>query len=255
MAQPLGHRAGQSRRAGQQQLGTAERRAGEGGEVPVGLGVGHDDLVSRVTESASQLVMAAAHAGERQDRDGARRAAADDLGDIRGGAGVRGIMGDGRFVSGRSAHEEHAMHDRPLLPGKGGAEERRPSSARRQEGLELGADRAAERGVDLLEEQPPGEAPPETPRRRAHDLRGLGGRKPAALGVHHRHAPLAAGRRRGQEHSDPAAARERGARVAGSSQVVGDERDQHDRRLEPYHTWRGSWGAWRRRRARCILPE
>ncbi len=219
--------AGQSRRTRQHQLWAAECRAGEGLEVAVGFGVGNDDLVSSATERADQVVVAAAYPDERQEGDWANGATAEDLGDVGRGTRIRRIPPDGRLVGGYSAHPERPMQDGSLLTGKGGTEERRPSSARREERLQLGPDRAPERGVDLLEEEPTGEARSETPRRSANELGSLGGLETAALGVHRRHVPLGAGRGGGHENPDSAAAREWSTGVAGPRQVIGDQRGQH----------------------------
>jgi hypothetical protein len=139
----LGHRAGQSGRACQRQLRAAERRAGEGGEVAVRQSVGHQDVTTRIAEHPGQRAGIASHVLERQERHGPGGATADDLDDIGGGSRIRGILPDGRLVGGRSAHQEHAVHDRSALRGKGGTEERRPPSARREKGLQFGADRAS----------------------------------------------------------------------------------------------------------------
>jgi hypothetical protein len=186
----LGHGACQSRRAREHELGAAERGPSEGIEVGIDFGIGHDDLVARAAQQQSQLVMTAAHAVERHGGNGSGSAAPHDGGDIRRGARIRGILSNGRQVSGLSIHQENAMRHRALLVGKGRADERRPASCRGEQGVQLGADRPPEGGIDLLEHDAGGEAILETPRGQVNALRGGGRIEAAALGVHRRDIPF-----------------------------------------------------------------
>ena len=170
---------------------------------------------------------AAAHALERQVAHGPRGAAAQDLADDRGVAGIRGVAPDRRGVGGAPVHAQHAAGDGAALGGEARAHERRRPPRHLEEGLDLRGDGAAERGVDLLEDESGADPGAEVTGHGAHARSRLGRREGPAFGVDDRDLAGGIDARRVHEHADPAASREMRARIASSGQVVGDERDGH----------------------------
>ena len=121
------------------------------------------------------------------------------------------------------------MHDRAALRRKGGADERGPGPHTLDERIELGGDGAAERRVDLLEDGVIDEAEACSGGRgqASHRRRCLGGGERASLDVESCGVHLRAGERRRHEDADRPLSGKEGTGVAGTGQVIGDDRDGH----------------------------
>jgi hypothetical protein len=125
-----------------------------------------------------------------------------------------------RLGDGCAVDEENAIQHRPTLGGKGRGENRADTAAGSKEGIHLGADVAAEGGVDLLEVA----RARRVARRGLHPARGLGAVQRPALGVEGSHACRT---RRLRPHGDGngRAAGEQGARVASAREIIGENRE------------------------------
>ena len=205
------------------------RDAGGGERVEVGLRlrVGRDDAARGAPERRRQGRASTAHTLERQVAHGPRGAAAQDVRHDRGVAGIRGVAPDRRGVGGEPIHAKHAAGDGAALGGEARAHERRRPPRHLEEGLDLRGDGAAERGVDLLEDEPGADPGAEVTGHGADARPCLGRRERPAFGVDDRDRAGGIDARRVHEHADPAASREMRAGIASSGQVVGDERDGH----------------------------
>ena len=195
----------------------------EGVEIRVGLGVGDDHHAREAHQPSGQRRAALAHAAERDPGERAIELRPQQVHDVRraGRARERRILGDRRLGDRHGAHGQHALDDHTMLGGQGGAHERGRGRRRAQQRIELGADLAAQRGIDLLEEA----AACDVARDAGHAAGGVDGVERTAFRIHDGDG-RAQRRVRPHRHRHRPARREQGARVARASEVVGHDRER-----------------------------
>src|SRR5215831_12557703 len=118
------------------------------------------------------------------------------------------------------AYAKHAVPHGAALAGKRGTDERDPPAARLLKRVDLVADGAAERGVDLLEQHALREPTREAVRGRAHEAPGRIGGKRAALRVEGDDGARAIDGARAEHDAHRPATREHRARITGAGEIV-----------------------------------
>src|SRR5262249_40364063 len=111
-------RLGETRGAGQDEIGSTEGRASEGAQVCIRFRVG-DDQTAALACGPREILGGATYLLEGHERHRQRRAPAQDLDEIRGGGAVVGIAADGRAVNGDTMHGEETVYHRAAHGRKG----------------------------------------------------------------------------------------------------------------------------------------